>query len=182
MLLLSLHPSPSSLIPHSLHSLQVSKVPVRQASFPSRPKPAVEAPCAEGPLTIARAHKEESATITLIDLAGAEQFGADGLEAKLEGKAIQEGLLALGKVLESLKSGKAHVPYRDSTTTLLIREALEGDCLTMVLACVNPGVAQYSETRNVLDFVVRASSIPLPRDGLHANETEDWEDMINGRG
>ena len=84
-------------------------------------------------------------------------------------------------MLEALKSGKGHVPFRDSTTTLLIRDALEGNCLTMVLACINPGFAQYSETRNVLDFVVRAASIPLaPKDG--GNEQDDWDDMLAGRG
>ena len=39
-----------------------------------------------------------SVTITLVDLAGAEQFGADGVEAKTEGREIQESLLALSKV------------------------------------------------------------------------------------
>ncbi|KAL1515736.1 hypothetical protein AB1Y20_002352 [Prymnesium parvum] len=174
----------SSSRSHCFLTMKVSKVPVRQAAFPGRRK--VESQPVEGEGEEAKAapvsRPTESATITLIDLAGAEQFGADGLEAKMEGKAIQEGLLALGKVLEALKCGKTHVPFRDSTTTLLIRDALEGDCLTMVLACVNPGAAQYSETRNVLDFVVRASTIPLKREVADGNEADDWEDMLNGRG
>ena len=149
----------------------------------------------------------QSTTITLVDLAGAEKFDS---ETKAEGKHIQEGLLALGKVLEALKMGSTHVPYRDSTMTLMLKDALVGECLTMVLACasggvesasprlplwpssslcrktaeacrslpshwisashvpapprlvagLNPGTAQFVETRNVLEYVQRASSLP----------------------
>ena len=56
-----------------------------------------------------------------------------------EGKDIQHGLLALGKVLEALKNGSGHVPYRDSTMTGMMRDVLSGDCKTMILCCVNPG-------------------------------------------
>ena len=63
----------------------------------------------------------------------------------------------------------------------MIKDCLEGECLTMVLACVNPGQAQYTETRNVLDFVHRASTIPLAQGGGGGN-LEDWENMMIGRG
>ena len=66
-----------------------------------------------------------------------------------EGKQIQESLLSLGKVLEALKTGKSHVPYRDSTTSLMLKDALQDDCLTMVLCCVNPSEDQFSETKKV---------------------------------
>jgi hypothetical protein len=40
---------------------------------------------------------------------------------------------------------------------------------------------QISETRNVLEFVVRASTIPLQREEGD-NASDDWEDMLQGRG
>ena len=114
----------------------------------------------------------QETTITLVDLAGAEKFGVDATsdkETQMEGKDIQHGLLALGKVLEALKGGSAHVPYRDSTMTLMLRDALNGECTTMVLACVNPGLNVYPETRNVLEFVLRASNVH----GSDASEEEE---------
>ena len=60
-------------------------MPVREAAYPGKQlsKSKVETEDGDHKITVETTKKTESATITLIDLAGAEQFGADGLEAKM---------------------------------------------------------------------------------------------------
>ena len=51
------------------------------------------------------------------------------------------------------------MPFRDSMLTMMLRDSLESACVTRVLACLNPGVETFAETRNVLIYVHRASSV-----------------------
>ena len=72
---------------------------------------------------------------------GSEKFSGD--KATTGGGSINAGLLALGKVLTGLKNGQAHIPYRDSLLTRMLRDCLSGsNCKTMVLACLNPGFTE----------------------------------------
>ena len=74
----------------------------------------------------------DSTTDSAALLAGAEQFGADGLDAKMEGKDIQEGLLALSKVDSrsgmSRHAANSCAPTTDCTPfllcTILVRTVL----------------------------------------------------------
>ena len=99
---------------------------------------------------------ESPTTISLVDLAGSEKFD---LEGKKVGAFVNGDLLALGKVLTALKEAQHHVPFRDSLLTQMLRSSLKGTCVTRVLACINPGTIQFPETRNVLLYVKRASSV-----------------------
>ena len=89
-----------------------------------------------------------SSRFTFVDLAGSERMkktGAEGERAR-EGIKINEGLLALGNVINALadeerlaKGGKTqHVPYRQSKLTRLLQDALGGNSQTLFLACVSP--------------------------------------------
>ena len=79
---------------------------------------------------------------TFVDLAGSERMkktGAKGERAK-EGIKINEGLLALGNVINALadderlaKGEKIHVPYRQSKLTRLLQDALGGNSQTFFL-------------------------------------------------
>lgn len=77
-------------------------------------------------------------SIIMIDLAGSETF----TDSSGEGGNINQGLLALGKVLSSLADRRPHVPYRDSALTRLLQPLLAGNSRTMMLACLNPHKAQ----------------------------------------
>jgi len=57
----------------------------------------------------------------LVDLAGSEStyLAHDGRTDK-SGTHVNLGLLALGKVCSALADSAAHIPYRDSTLTLLL--------------------------------------------------------------
>ena len=105
---------------------------------------------------------------TFVDLAGSERMkktGAEGERAK-EGIKINEGLLALGNVINALadegrlsKEKKIHVPYRQSKLTRLLQDALGGNSQTLFLACVSPADSNASETLSTLHYANRARNI-----------------------
>ena len=112
---------------------------------------------------------EVSATsrFTFVDLAGSERLkktGAEGERAR-EGIKINEGLLALGNVINALaddeqrEGRRPHVPYRQSKLTRLLQDALGGNSQTLFLACVSPSTVNASETLSTLRYANRARNI-----------------------
>jgi len=109
-----------------------------------------------------------SSCMTFVDLAGSERMkktGAEGDRMK-EGIKINEGLLALGNVINALgdderqNSGeKVYVPYRQSKLTRLLQDALGGNSQTLFLACVSPSNTNASETISTLQYANRARNI-----------------------
>ncbi|KAL7464918.1 hypothetical protein ACHAXS_005246 [Conticribra weissflogii] len=105
---------------------------------------------------------------TFVDLAGSERIkktGAEGERAK-EGIKINEGLLALGNVINALadddrlaRRETIHVPYRQSKLTRLLQDALGGNSQTLFLACVSPSDTNASETLSTLQYANRARNI-----------------------
>lgn len=105
---------------------------------------------------------------TFVDLAGSERMkktGAEGERAR-EGIKINEGLLALGNVINALadedrlaEGKKIHVPYRQSKLTRLLQDALGGNSQTLFLACVSPSDTNASETLSTLHYANRARNI-----------------------
>lgn len=108
----------------------------------------------------------KQATINLVDLAGserAESTGATGDRLK-EGSAINKSLSALGNVIKALadqSTGKANVmvPFRDSTLTRLLKNALGGNSKTIMIAALSPADINYEETLSTLRFADRAKAI-----------------------
>jgi hypothetical protein len=105
---------------------------------------------------------------TFVDLAGSERMkktGAEGERAK-EGIRINEGLLALGNVINALadegriaRGEKIHVPYRQSKLTRLLQDALGGNSQTLFMACVSPSDTNAGETLSTLRYANRARNI-----------------------
>lgn len=98
----------------------------------------------------------------MLDLAGSERASQTKNRGKrlLEGAHINRSLLALGNVINSLSGGGSrYVNYRDSKLTRLLREALSGNCRTVMIAHVSPASLHREETRNTLVYAARASSI-----------------------
>ena len=80
-----------------------------------------------------------------------------------EGISINKGLLALGNVVSALasrnnnnnnsdnnnsnnnKNTHIHIPYRESKLTRLLKDALGGNGMTVLLACVSPADINYEE-------------------------------------
>ena len=117
--------------------------------------------------------------LSMIDLAGSERANkTDNSGQRLvEGQNINRSLLALGNCINALadKTKKAaHVPYRDSKLTRLLKDSLGGNCLTTMITNVSPSHDQFDETLNSLKYANRAKNIK-PRGGLPivVNEQRD---------
>ena len=119
---------------------------------------------------------------TFVDLAGSERMkktGAEGERAK-EGIKINEGLLALGNVINALadedrlqEGKKIHVPYRQSKLTRLLQDALGGNSQTLFLACVSPSDTNASESLSTLRYANRARNIKnIPTRNVDATALE----------
>ncbi|OAQ35609.1 kinesin-domain-containing protein [Linnemannia elongata AG-77] len=103
------------------------------------------------------------ATLSLIDLAGSERASATKNRGTrlAEGANINKSLLALGNCINALcdNKPKAHIPYRDSKLTRLLKFSLGGNCKTVMIACVSPSSQHYEETHNTLKYANRAKNI-----------------------
>nr|XP_006817089.1 PREDICTED: kinesin-like protein KIF28P-like [Saccoglossus kowalevskii] len=108
----------------------------------------------------------KTSIINLVDLAGSERVektGATGDRLK-EGSMINQSLSTLGNVIKALAdlgSGKkaAHIPYRDSKLTMLLKNALGGNSKTIMIAAISPADDNYEETLSTLRYADRAKSI-----------------------
>lgn len=103
------------------------------------------------------------ATLSIIDLAGSERASVtkNRGERLTEGANINKSLLALGGCINALcdRRGRAHVPYRNSKLTRLLKFSLGGNCKTVMIVCVSPSSAHFDETQNTLRYANRAKNI-----------------------
>eukprot|EP01084_Bolivina_argentea_P287013 492441_1 len=92
-------------------------------------------------------------TVVFVDLAGNE-YGQDSKNSKTdnkiqasERKEINKSLLSLKECIRALHSHKAHVPYRDSKLTMVLRPHLKGKNSTAIMiANVSPSEVHVNKT------------------------------------
>ncbi|KAE9447835.1 hypothetical protein C3L33_20261, partial [Rhododendron williamsianum] len=99
--------------------------------------------------------------LNLVDLAGSENIFRSGAR---EGRAreageINKSLLTLGRVINTLVEHSAHIPYRDSKLTRLLRESLGGKTKTCIIATISQSAHCLEETLSTLDYAYRAKNI-----------------------
>ena len=103
----------------------------------------------------------------MVDLAGSEkskQTGAEGQRLK-EGCAINLSLTILGNCISILAEkavGKAKgsmVPYRDSSLTRILQNALGGNSKTIMICAISPSAVNYEESMSTLRYADRAKKI-----------------------
>lgn len=103
------------------------------------------------------------ATLSIIDLAGSERASVtkNRGERLVEGANINKSLLALGGCINALcdRRQRAHVPYRNSKLTRLLKFSLGGNCKTVMIVCVSPSSAHFDESQNTLRYANRAKNI-----------------------
>ena len=111
--------------------------------------------------------KQVVSRVHLVDLAGSERVtlsGAAGVRLK-EANNINKSLSVLGDVIKCLgdavknrrnSAANAHIPYRNSTLTLILKDSLGGNSHTVMLTNVSPSSFDYEETLSTLKYADRA--------------------------
>ena len=81
-----------------------------------------------------------------------------------EGCEINKSLSCLGDVIKALvdkQNGKKNVivPYRNSSLTRMLQNALGGNSKTYMICAIRPGAKYFDETVNTLQYANRAKQI-----------------------
>ena len=115
--------------------------------------------------TIAGAKTEKISMINLVDLAGSERqakTGATGQRLK-EAVGINLSLTTLGQVISILadnaEGANKFVPYRNSSLTRILQNALGGNSQTIMICAVSPASDNYEETLSTLRYADHAKKI-----------------------
>ncbi|KAK2174001.1 hypothetical protein NP493_836g01049 [Ridgeia piscesae] len=108
---------------------------------------------------------DKTAVVNLVDLAGSERAantGATGSRLK-EGAAINQSLSSLGNCIAALADRsagkKVRVPFRNSSLTKLLKNALGGNSKTIMIAAISPADINYEESLSTLRYADRAKQI-----------------------
>jgi kinesin family protein 2/24 len=100
--------------------------------------------------------------MTFIDLAGSER-GADvsGSDSKtrIDGAEINKSLLALKECIRALDQEKKHLPFRGSKLTQVLKDSFIGNCRTVMIGNVSPGLSSCEHTLNTLRYSDRVKEL-----------------------
>ena len=107
---------------------------------------------------------DRTAVLNLIDLAGSENVGRsrsnEDQSRMAEAKSINKSLLGLGKCITQLAQGSSQlVPYRDSTLTWILKDALGGNSHTIMICAVDPSPENAEQTLTTLRYADQAKKI-----------------------
>ncbi|XP_010555807.1 PREDICTED: kinesin-like protein KIN-UC isoform X2 [Tarenaya hassleriana] len=99
--------------------------------------------------------------LLIVDLAGSERIDKSGTEGHLieEAKFINLSLTSLGKCINALAEGSAHIPTRDSKLTRLLRDSFGGSARTSLIITIGPSARYHAETSSTIMFGQRAMKI-----------------------
>ncbi|XP_017111543.1 kinesin-like protein Klp59C [Drosophila elegans] len=103
---------------------------------------------------------------SLIDLAGNER-GADNSSAdrltRLEGSEINKSLLVLKECIRALGRQSAHLPFRGSKLTQVLRDSFIGGkkVKTCMIAMISPGLHSVEHTLNTLRYADRVKELTV---------------------
>lgn len=110
---------------------------------------------------------ERLSVINLVDLAGSEKVAKTGAvgDRLREGCSINKSLTVLGLVITNLADiamgrGKGRVvPYRDSSLTRILQNALGGNSKTLMICAVSPSSDNFEESLSTLRYADQAKRI-----------------------
>lgn len=99
--------------------------------------------------------------LLFVDLAGSERIAKTGVTGARQKEAsnINQSLTTLGRVVKELNQRAAHVSYRDSALTMLLRASFDGPSCTSVVINVSGEHAHAEETMCSLRFGEKLSSM-----------------------
>ncbi|XP_070495628.1 kinesin-like protein Klp10A isoform X2 [Chironomus tepperi] len=120
---------------------------------------------------------------SFIDLAGNER-GADtnsaNRQTRMEGAEINKSLLALKECIRALGRQNAHLPFRVSKLTQVLRDSFIGEkSRTCMIAMISPGLSSCEHTLNTLRYANRVKELvaidPSERNGMMDDEEEPMD-------
>ena len=99
--------------------------------------------------------------ILFVDLAGSERIAKSKVDGMRQQEAlnINGALSTLGRVIKALGAGATHVPYRDSTLTMLLKSSFGGKSCTSVIINVAGSVDHEEESLCSLRFGSRMTHV-----------------------
>ena len=101
-------------------------------------------------------------SLNMVDLAGSERLKDSLAEGERRGEAvsINASLSAVKTCFQQMvaraQNGRAHVNYRSSKLTWLLKPALEGEAKTLMFVNVSPAVRSAQETKCSMEFAAKA--------------------------
>merc|ERR1712060_907350 len=97
------------------------------------------------------------------DLAGSERVAKSGVTGKRFTVALEinKSLTALGDVMQALQKKTSYIPYRNSTLTYLMQNALGGHAKTIMFINICPTDEHVLETLSSLRFAQRVAKVEL---------------------
>ncbi|CAL6049878.1 Kinesin-like_protein [Hexamita inflata] len=107
-------------------------------------------------------NKTTHGKISFIDLAGAERASDvqnTDRQTRMEGAEINKSLLALKECIRAMDKGSAHLPFRDSKLTLVLRDSFIKDSKTVMIACCSPTDKSCENTINTLRYASRVKDL-----------------------
>jgi kinesin family protein 2/24 len=116
--------------------------------------------------------------ISFIDLAGSER-AADTIDTnkqtRIDGAEINKSLLALKECIRALDQDKKHTPFRGSKLTLVLRDSFVGNCKTLMIANISPGLSSSEHTLNTLRYADRVKELKGVKEKECGKEFKDVE-------
>ena len=116
------------------------------------------------------------------DLAGSERIGRSNVtgEGQQEATSINGSLTTLGKVVNALVKRQPHVPYRESTLTMLLRDSLAGRAVMRAVICVSSGVYHAEESLCSLRYGSRLALVKSAPARPQASNAESDASVLRG--
>ena len=98
----------------------------------------------------------------IVDLAGSERVNKTGSAGNVQKEAnyINKSLSYLEQVVIALaQTNREHIPFRQSKLTYLLKDCLDGNCNTYLIACIWPKRDHSWESLSTLRFAARMKTI-----------------------
>ncbi|XP_020577627.1 kinesin-like protein KIN-UB isoform X2 [Phalaenopsis equestris] len=119
--------------------------------------------------------------LVVVDLAGSERIDKSGSEGHTleEAKSINLSLTALGKCINALAENSAHVPFRDSKLTRLLRDSFGGTARTSLVVTIGPSPRHRGETSSTIMFGQRNERLKYQKDYMDSIKKLEEKWMTN---
>ncbi|KAK3249053.1 Kinesin heavy chain [Cymbomonas tetramitiformis] len=105
--------------------------------------------------------KVVSSKLNLVDLAGSERTKKTQVTGQTlkEAMFINKSLTFLEQTVNALSKKESHVPFRQTKLTSVLRDALGGNCKTVMIGCIWGEQSHMEETVSTLRFASRVKTL-----------------------